>query len=99
MLYSHWHFGPFFRAFVQLKSSEEEGREPRPRPIDRKRRAFNQAFGDFSYPRTILPANQTRLTLRLGSQKIDFRHQRRLAVREGPNTRQRLDGARLMLNS
>jgi hypothetical protein len=40
MPYSDWHFGPFFRAFVQLKSSEEEGREPGPRPIDRKRLDF-----------------------------------------------------------
>ena len=28
MPYSDWHFGPFFRAFVQFKSSEEEGRNP-----------------------------------------------------------------------
>ena len=54
MPYSDWHFGPFFRVFVQLKSSEEEGREPGPRPTDRKRLDFNQAFVDFSYPRTVL---------------------------------------------
>ena len=48
MLYSDWHFGPYFRAFVQLKTSEEEGREPGPRPTDRKRLDFNQAFVDFS---------------------------------------------------
>jgi hypothetical protein len=86
MLYSYWHFGPFFRAFVQLKSSLEEGREPGPRPTDRKRLDFNQAFGDFSYPRTILPADQAYLTLRLGRQEIDFGDERLLAVREGPNT-------------
>ena len=99
MLHSDWHFGPFFRAFVQLKSSEEEGREPGPRPTDRKRLDFNQAFVDFSYPRTILPADQAYLTLRLGRQEIDFGDERLLAVREGPNTRQSFDGARLILNS
>ncbi|MEY2602641.1 MAG: hypothetical protein QOH31_399 [Verrucomicrobiota bacterium] len=99
MLYSDWHFGPFFRAFVQLKSSLEEGREPGPRPTDRKRLDFNQAFVDFSYPRTILPADQAYLTLRLGRQEIDFGDERLLAVREGPNTRQSFDGARLILNS
>ena len=65
MLYADWHFGPFVRAFVQLKSDLEEGREPGPRPIDRKRLDFNQAFIDFSYPRTNLSADKTSLTLRL----------------------------------
>jgi hypothetical protein len=99
MLYSDWHFGPYFRAFVQLKTSEEEGREPGPRPTDRKRLDFNQAFVDFSYPRTVLPAAQSYVTLRLGRQEIDFGDERLLAVREGPNTRQSFDGARLILNS
>jgi hypothetical protein len=98
MLYSDWHFGPYFRAFVQLKSSEEEGREPGPRPTDRKRLDFSQAFVDFSYPRTILPTDRAYLTLRLGRQEIDFGDERLLAVREGPNTRQSFDGARLILN-
>ena len=99
MPYSDWHFGPFFRVFVQLKSSEEEGREPGPRPTDRKRLDFNQAFVDFSYPRTVLPADQAYVTLRLGRQEIDFGDERLLAVREGPNVRQSFDGARLILNS
>jgi Alginate export len=99
MLYSDWHFGPYFRAFVQLKTSEEEGREPGPRPTDRKRLDFNQVFVDLSYPRTVLPADQSYLTLRLGRQEIDFGDERLLAVREGPNTRQSFDGARLILNS
>ena len=99
MWHSDWHFGPLFRAFVQLKSSEEEGREPGPRPIDRKRLDFNQAFVDFSYPRTNLSAGKSWFTLRLGRQGIDFGDERLLAIREGPNTRQSFDGARLTLNS
>ncbi|MGA8659744.1 MAG: alginate export family protein [Chthoniobacterales bacterium] len=99
MPYSDWHFGPFFRAFVQLKSSEEEGREPGPRPIDRKRLDFNQAFVDFSYPRSNLSANKSWFTLRLGRQEIDLGDERLLAVRQGPNTEQSFDGARLILNS
>jgi hypothetical protein len=99
MTYSDWHLGPFFRLFVQLKSSEEEGREPGSRPTDRKRLDFNQAFVDFSYPRTVLPADQAYVTLRLGRQEIDFGDERLLAVREGPNVRQSFDGARLILNS
>ena len=99
MPYSDWHFGPFVRVFVQLKSSEEEGRERGPRPTDRKRLDFNQAFVDFSYPRTVLPADQAYVTLRLGRQEIDFGDERLLAVRDGPNVRQSFDGARLILNS
>jgi hypothetical protein len=99
MPYSDWHFGPFFRVFVQLKSSEEEGRAPGPRPTDRKRLDLNQAFLDFSYPRTVLPGDQAYMTLRLGRQEIDFGDERLLAVREGPNVRQSFDGARLILNS
>jgi Alginate export len=98
MWHSDWHFGPLFRAFVQLKSSEEEGRVPGPRPTDRKRLDFNQAFVDFSYPRTNLSADKSWFTLRLGRQEIDFGDERLLAVREGPNTRQSFDGARLILN-
>jgi hypothetical protein len=70
MPYSDWHFGPLFRVFVQLKSSEEEGRKPGPRPLDRKRLDLNQAFADFSYPRTVLPANQAYLTLRLVDKRL-----------------------------
>jgi hypothetical protein len=99
MPYSDWHFGPFFRVFVQLKSSEEEGREPGPRPTDRKRLDLDQGFVDLSYPRTVLPADQAYVTLRLGRQEIDFGDERLLAVREGPNVRQSFDGARLILNS
>jgi Alginate export len=99
MLHSDWHFGPFFRAFVQLKSSEEEGRKPGPRPLDRKRLDFNQAFVDFSYPRSALPADESWLTLRLGRQNIDFGDERLLAIREGPNSQQSFDGARLIFNA
>ncbi|MFY9987987.1 MAG: alginate export family protein [Chthoniobacterales bacterium] len=99
MLHNDWHFGPFFRAFVQLKTSEEEGRQPGPRPIDRKRLDFSQAFVDFSYPRTNLSADTSWLKLRLGRQEIDFGDERLLAVREGPNSEQSFDGARLTLNS
>jgi hypothetical protein len=99
MLYADWHFGPFVRTFVQLKSDLEEGREPGPRPIDRKRLDFNQAFIDFSYPRTNLSADKTSLTLRLGRQEIDLGDERLIAVREGTNARQSFDGARLIFNS
>jgi hypothetical protein len=99
MLHSDWHFGPFFRAFIQLKTSEEEGRLPGPRPIDRKRLDFNQAFVDLSYPRTNLSAKESWFTLRLGRQLIDFGDERLLAIREGPNTQQSFDGARLTFNS
>jgi hypothetical protein len=99
MPYSDWHFGPFFSAFVQLKSSEEEGRVPGPRPIDRKRLDSGQAFVDFSYPRSNLSNDKSWLTLRLGRQEIDFGDERLLAVRQGPNSEQSFDGARLILNS
>ncbi len=99
MLHSDWHFGPFLRAFVQFKSSEEEGRKPGPRPPDRKRLDFNQAFLNISYPRTNLAADQAWLSLKLGRQEVDFGDERLLAVREGTNSRQSFDGARLTLNA
>ncbi|MBV9272523.1 MAG: alginate export family protein [Verrucomicrobia bacterium] len=98
MWHSDWHFGPLFRAFVQFKSSEEEGRSPGPRPIDRKRLDFNQAFVDFSYPQTNLLADKSWFTLRLGRQMIDLGDERLIAIRAGPNTEQSFDGARLILN-
>jgi hypothetical protein len=52
-----------------------------------------------AYPRTVLPADQSYFALRLGRQEVDFGDERLLAVREGPNTLQSFDGARLILNS
>lgn len=99
MLHSDWHFGPFVRVFGQFKSNLEEGREPGPRPPDRKRLDLNQAFIDFSYPRTNLSSAATSLTLRLGREEIDFGDERLIAVREGANARQSSDGARFIYNS
>jgi hypothetical protein len=99
MLHSDWHFGPFVRAFTQFKSNLEEGREPGPRPPDRKRLDLNQAFVDFSYPRTNLSGDTASFTLRLGRQEVDFGDERLIAVREGANARQSFDGARLIFNS
>jgi hypothetical protein len=99
MLHTDWHFGPFVRAFVQLKSELEEGRKPGPRPPDRKRLDLNQAFVDFSYPRTNPSSNTTSFTLRLGRQEVDFGDERLIAVREGANSRQSFDGARFIYYS
>jgi len=99
MLHSDWHFGPFVRAFVQFKSELEEGRKPGPRPPDRKRLDLNQAFVDFSYPRTNPSSNTTSFTLRLGRQEVDFGDKRLIAVREGANSRQSFDGARFIYYS
>ena len=99
MLHSDWHFGPFVRAFVQFKSELEEGRKPGPRPPDRKRLDLNQAFVDFSYPRTNPSSNTTSFTLRLGRQEVDFGDERLIAVREGANSRQSFDGARFIYYS
>jgi hypothetical protein len=99
MLHTDWHFGPFVRAFVQLKSELEEGRKPGPRPPDRKRLDLNQAFVDFSYPHTNPSSDTTSFTLRLGRQEIDFGDERLIAVREGANSRQSFDGARFIYYS
>ena len=99
MLHSDWHFGLFVRAFVQFKSELEEGREPGPRPPDRKRLDLDQAFVDFSYPRTNPSSNTTSFTLRLRRQELDFGDERLIAVREGANSRQSFDGARFIYYS
>lgn len=99
MLHSDWRLGPFFRFFAQLKSNLEEGRESGPRPIDRKRIDFNQAFVDLNYPWTNVSGETTSVTLRLGRQEIDFGDERLIAVREGANARQSFDGVRFIYNS
>jgi hypothetical protein len=98
MLHSDWHFGRFARVFIQFKSNLEEGREPGPRPPDRKRLDLNQAFVDFYYPCAI-SGETTLFTLRLGRQEIDFGDERLISVREGANERQSFDGARFIYNS
>jgi hypothetical protein len=90
MLHSDWHFGPHFRAFVQLKSGLESFRAGGPRPIDEKKLDFQAAFFE---ART---SGKNWIALRVGRQELNYGSGRLISVREGPNVRQSFDGFKVM---
>jgi len=90
MLHSDWHFGPHFRAFVQLKSGLESYRAGGPRPIDEKKLDFQAAFFE---ART---SGKNWIALRVGRQELNYGSGRLISVREGPNVRQSFDGVKVM---
>lgn len=92
LVHADFHAGRNFRAFVQLQSSFANGRETTPTPIEENELNFHQAFFDVSLP---LPASKS-LTLRFGRQELSYGSQRLVSVREGLNTRQSFDAAKLI---
>jgi hypothetical protein len=86
MLYSVWHLGPHFRAFVELKSGLESSRSGGPRPIDEKKLDFQAAFFE---ART---SGKNWIAVRVGRQELNYRPGRPISVRKGPNVRQSFDG-------
>ena len=87
-LFLDGHIRPQFRFFIQLESGEEQGRPGGPRPIDKKRLDFLNAFIDYR------PTKSSRSPLlRIGRQELNFGSGRLVSVREGPNVRQSFYGA------
>ena len=94
MLHADLHLGAT-RAFIQLKSGLEEGREGGPRPTDRDRIDLHQAFVDWS----VMSAATSLLTLRLGRQELAYGSSRLVSNRDGPNVRLAFDGVKVILQS
>lgn len=93
MLHADWRLGPHLRVFTQVLSTNELGRRGGPRPyIDRDIFDVYQAFAEL-----IAPLGPGQATLRVGRQELLYGSERLLSMREGPNTRQSFDAARLLL--
>ncbi|MGI4737276.1 MAG: alginate export family protein [Janthinobacterium lividum] len=93
MVHTDWRLGSHLRLFGQLLSTNELGRRGGPRPyIDRDIFDVYQAFVEVA-----APLGQAQATLRVGRQEFLYGSERLLSMREGPNTRQSFDAARLQL--
>ena len=90
VLHTDWHFGKYFRVYLELKSGLESFRQGGPRPIDEKKLDFEEGFVEVGAKEgnnwAVLDAG--RLELNYGSGRL-------VSVREGPNVRQSFDGARV----
>jgi hypothetical protein len=84
------HLGPRFRAFAELGSFHETGREPVERPFDRGDLEVQQGFFDF------LPVRDAskRLTLRVGRQEFPLGSGRLVAIRDSTNARLAFDAVK-----
>lgn len=99
MLGLDFHFGGRARAFVQLKSGVEAGRNGGPAPPDENRLDVNQAFVELGLGPEIAggrDGGKHRLALRVGRQELNYGAGRLVSVREGPNVRRGFDGAKII---
>jgi hypothetical protein len=87
------HFGPNFRAFIQLNSGLVFDRVGGPRAGDADDIDLQQAFVDVSLPLDL----STSLTLRLGRQELVYGAQRLISPNDWGNVRRTFEGAKLSL--
>jgi hypothetical protein len=90
VLHTDWHFGKYFRTYVELKSDWESFRQGGPRPIDKKKLDFEEAFVEIG-----AEEGDNWVAVLAGRQELNYGSGRLVSVREGPNVRQSFDGARL----
>src|SRR5690606_22778725 len=90
-LHADLHLGTRVRIFGQLRSGLEDGRKLGPRRIDEDQLNVQNLFVD------IIPylTHNESLTVRLGRQEIRYGSGRLVDVRDGPNLRLYLDGAKI----
>lgn len=91
LLHTDFHAGKRFRAFLQLQSSQADGKLS-VSPVDQNALDLHQAFFDFA----ILNDERSKLIIRAGRQEMSFGSQRLVAVRDGPNNRQSFDAAKII---
>lgn len=89
LLHADIHTGRF-RAFVQLQSSLTSGLDD-PGPVDDNSIDVHQAFIDAA----LISDEKAQFILRAGRQEMLYGSQRLIGVREGPNSRIAMDGAKL----
>ena len=87
--------GEHVRAFAQLLSALEAGREGGPSPVDENQLALQNGFLDLHFS----PADQWEATVRTGRQELRYGSGRLVDVREGPNVRRTFDAARAILEA
>ena len=93
LLHTDWHFGTRVRAFVEIQSGLEDGRNGGPRPTDKNTLDLHEAFVDL----TLLTSNRGSVALRLGRHEVGFGAGRLISAAEGLNVRRSFDGARLIV--
>lgn len=81
------------RLFAQLQSSTSISRID-PNPIEKNELDVHQLFIDFNFQ-----VRENEITFRLGRQEFLYGSQRLVSTREGPNSRQSFDAAKLIWKS
>lgn len=85
------HLGPRFRAFAELGSFHETGREPVERPFDQGDLQLQQGFFDVA----AVASGKERLVVRFGRQEFLLGSGRLVAIRESTNARLAFDAAKV----
>jgi hypothetical protein len=93
LLHTDWHFGTRVRAFIEIQSALEDGRNGGPRPTDRNTLDWHEAFVDVK----LQASNRGSVALRLGRHEVGFGAGRLISAAEGLNVRRSFDGARLIV--
>jgi hypothetical protein len=91
LVHADFHASSYFRLFLQLQSSNANGRI-NPNPVENNPLDFHQAFFDVNF----ISKKYSKVTLRLGRQELYYGSQRLIAVREIPNNRSAFDGIKLI---
>ncbi|GGN07434.1 alginate export family protein [Dyadobacter beijingensis] len=89
------HWGNHFRLFAQLQSSFAAGNTEPASPVDENPLDIHQLMMEAD----LYAKNNQRLFLRMGRQELSYGSQRLISVREGPNSRQSFDAARLIYDA
>jgi len=95
-LHGSLRLGAPFRAFVQLKSTFQTGRDGGPTPIDVNHLDLHQGFAEVSVGDS-RDVSQVSATLRLGRQELRYGVGRLIDTRNGPNNRLSFDAALLRI--
>lgn len=95
LLHADIHYHPTVRLFMQLQSSLSDGRVEETPPGEQNELDLHQAFADV----TLIRRPSSTIYFRVGRQEMSYGAGRLVSVREGPNTRQAFDGAKLLFVS
>lgn len=89
LLHADFHASKYFRAFIQLQSSNANGRID-PSPVDSNPLEVHQGFIDIN----VCSEKNKQLIFRAGRQELSYGSQRLVALRDGPNNRQSFDAVK-----
>jgi len=83
LLHTDWHFGTRVRAFLEIQSGLEDGRNGGPRPTDKDTLDLHEAFVDVKLRNN----DKGSVALRLGRHEVAFGAGRLISAAEGLNVR------------